>query len=119
MRIFVSIGVKRLKYQNTQILDLRYQKIRMMQNDCRKSTQEVSKNDMLGKNYEDDSICLRKENPVCWETSICFTGKIDSQSKRISVSLRETRRLPFVSLVTMFKVIKDDITNYHPGDSLW
>ena len=26
MNIFVLIGVKRLKYQNTQILDLRYQK---------------------------------------------------------------------------------------------
>src|ERR1043165_4622445 len=72
MKIFDSIGVKRLKYQNTQILDLRYQKMRMMQNDCRKFTQEVSKNDMLGKYCEDVSICLRKENPVCWETSNMF-----------------------------------------------
>ena len=81
MKIFVSIGVKRLKYQNTQILDLRYQKMRVMQNDCKKFTQEMSENDMLGEDCEDDSICLRKENPVCWETSNCFNGKIDSQCK--------------------------------------
>src|ERR1051325_9927467 len=75
MRIFVSIGVKRLKYQNTQILDLRYQKMRMMQKDCKKFTQEISKIDIPGNDFEDDSICLRKETPVCWETSNMFHWK--------------------------------------------
>ena len=72
-----------------------------------------------GKICEDDSICLRKENPVVGKQAICFTGKIDSQCKWISVPLWETRRLPSVSLVTMFKVIENDITNYQPCDSLW
>ena len=40
LKIFVSIGWKRLKYQNTQILDLRYQKCEWCKNNF---TEEVQK----------------------------------------------------------------------------
>src|ERR1044072_4841452 len=66
MNIFILIGVKRLKYQNTQILDLRYQKMRMMQKDSPRKYQR--NNIKWGKICEDALICLRKENPICWET---------------------------------------------------
>ena len=44
----------------------------MMQNDCKSSPKRYQRMIYWGKDCEDDSICLRKENPVCWETSNMF-----------------------------------------------
>ena len=104
MNIFILIGVKRLKYQNTQILDLRYQKMRVMQNDCKK--------------FHPDNI----KEMTWWEN---FCGYVSVGERMIHkiceylFHLGETKRLPSVSLVTMFKVNENDITNYQPCDSLW
>ena len=101
MSIFVLIGVKRLKYQNTQILDLRYQKMRMMQNDYKK--------------FHPDDI---KE--ITWWGKFVNTSLLGKEwfTKHVNVCFAlETERLPSVSLVTMFKVSENDITNYQPCDS--
>ena len=107
MKIFVSIGVKRLKYQNMQILDLRYQKMRMTQSDCRKFTKEVPKGDTTGEKYLWGCLYLFKKGESCLlENKYMFHLEKRFTKEVIIYFAWETRRLPTVSLVKMFKVNK-------------
>ena len=82
-------------------------------------TQMISKKWHGGKNlwgwldlFKKRESCLLGNMRIC----PCW-GKSDSQNMWISVSLWEMKRLPSVSLVTMFKVSEKDITNYQQSDN--
>ena len=94
--------------------------MRMMQSECENNfTEEVPKGDSAGEKdvCKDVSIHEGKSIQLIGEAGIRFTGEKIHEGRDYPLHLGETNRLPIVSLVTIFKVNKRDITNYQPGDN--